>query len=507
MKRFNVFLGALLTAVVIAACAPAFEPGLETNYTRQKENTALRYFQISLATTPVLTVQPSSGTIDTQTIVIDTNAFFLATGASDTLEGFNLVIDETTKKIPGLEVYTVEGTSGSAMVRHQTALAYTAVPTDRDTVELRLPFTRNVVSTDTVVLVVDPATVRFNGEGKLNTDGDTEPGESEEDIYIEYLAVTDNPAIITSGGTPLTAVTGMFYMPPVGNALTPPTAPSTTGIATATERLSVVGGTKLQIGTFADNAGSNGNFDGAALTRAYKFQRFDHAAKNWVDVTPTGDLNTTTGVLTLTFPAASLYDFYRYQVDLYQIVEKDAVQNYKHRVSYDQKKGYASGTGVAGAWTILGFTTDDSTTPVLLPSGTYIAVPGGIAGQYYLDVTVPNISGGNYDADLIASTLTPANIQVVYYELGPSDPSTNSYGEVALTDASFEKLGPREFRIKMPSSFAPSSVSTARASIWIHDVQISYTTGSGSSLATVSGVKLFNRISDGTVTFTASANF
>jgi hypothetical protein len=289
-------------------------------------------------------------------------------------------------------------------------------------------------------------------------------------------------------------------------------------------------GTLLEIFAFEDTAStpSHGNFDKAALAAAYQFEKFDHDTKKWVTVTPTNpELDTSSGRLTLTFPAASQYDFYRYRVDRYQIAEKDPVQGYIHRWSYDQKAGYGIyeetyPNGLSnppvwvwrpGEWLPLNFITDKTGNDAVeigtfTDGSKYSASAGGIAGAYYIDVTVPNSSSStNEDADLIASTLTPANIQV-FYDEGGFDPTDNAVRKVDLTGAVFEKLGPREFRIKLPSSFVRSNTASATLEVRLHDVQVNYTKDiPGTDDYPLNNVKIFGLNNTGTLNISSIANF
>jgi hypothetical protein len=74
-----------------------------------------------------------------------------------------------------------------------SGLAYSAYPVAKNKVELQLPFNETELQsasspTSRLILKLDPTQVTFNdGRGKLNTDGDTKPGEAEEDFFRVVL--------------------------------------------------------------------------------------------------------------------------------------------------------------------------------------------------------------------------------------------------------------------------------------------------------------------------------
>jgi hypothetical protein len=516
MKRsIHVFLGALLTAIFLAACAPAFEPELGTDYTRQQEETEKRYFTIAI-TSPApsalppnlreLKVQPASGAITDQVIRIDTTAYVF--GSTTGNGNFNLVIGEDGT-IPGIGVYTVsEASSSEGTWGHgTTSLGYTAVYIDKNTVELHLPFPGgpdNTVKKDRVIFIADADAVRFNGEGRLNMDRDTVTGEGNskgfEDNYFEYFHVLDN-TLVTPSLTVTPVGDGNREIWPSANTLSVPNSPDSTDTTLA--YIWEVGGTKLVLGTFSDTAGEEDNFSETALTNAFRFQKFDHAGKTWVTASHTGSLDKDTGKLTLTFSTGSaLYDVYRYQVRLYDIAEQNPVYGYIHRASYisydatkDPNAGFTNANGTAGAWTVLPSNAvvnrpnKDAAriefVPVTSTTG-FSATPGGdTSSGYYIDVEIPNTSGStNQDAVVDPATITATNIKAFYNPTSSSFAYGQLYEEIALTDASFEKrtTNSRAFRINLPATFKPSNDSNGRVQVRIHGVEMSYT-------VTVSGEK------------------
>jgi hypothetical protein len=526
MKRsINVFLGALLTAVFIAACAPVFEPGLETNYTRQKERTDVRYFTVSAAGT--LTVQPEGALNTLQTITITTYAHSKADGSYSA--GYNLVINENNQ-IDGVGVYPVS--SGTPNVAHgTTSLPYTAVysGSGRDTVQLLLPLSGSSV-TKKVVLVVDPALAKFNGDGKLNMDGDTTLGEPDEDVFYRYFDVTDYTGYTSTLNITLTAVTGDNLLPPVSAfttsvspTLRPITAPAYNDITkiavpgTGTDGINLEGGTKLEIDGFlatnSSTAGKTNLIEALEMVKAFKFQRFDHDSKNWVDYNVSNaswDTGGSTAKLVVTFSeGAKLYGFYRYQVDPYQIAEKEKVNGFIHRRGYDQSFGYGFGIN-KGAWGYLSIVTNRQTNPYILPNTGFSVAPFGTSGGYYIDVTGPSVlSGTNTNVDLVGSTLTAKNIKM-YYSSDGTLGTTKPYGEVDLSNAVFQKLAPNKFRIVLPASFVPLSAigTNPRFQIRLHDVQVNYSTGSSPNEVTYSNVKIFSAgETDGALFINSTANF
>jgi hypothetical protein len=539
MKRsINVFLGALLTAVVIAACAPAFEPELGTNYTRQTENTKERYFTIvatdnfSSDTPPgpsSLTVQPTTGTIEYQRIRITTTATILRDGSNTDANAFNLYIDPNLveNNIPGIGVYPVSGVSvATDPVTHGAALPYTAVPTGKNTVELFLPLKEDTLGlavpggttkSNQIVLIADPDTVRFNGDGRLNSDEDIVLGEGasngNEDVYLEYFTVSNNVSASITLSNPLTS-NGKVHEPPVGNELT---TPATFTYPAAGGGIGATGGTKLNLDTFSDTVGKSNNFGEAIalIKAAYKFERFNHTSESWEPYEPVSALwdSGGTGYIELTFPAARLYDFFRYQVNPYQIVEKSALLGYIHRAGYDQNAGFGadvSGTFTPGAWAYVSVGGNNVITNDAAPNDLPFPLPaiaatdislGGVPGGYYIDVALASI-GGVTDQDLDAGSLTAGNFQVVYLENGTD---TGPYGIVDLTNAVFEKLGAQKFRIKLPASFLRVDNINATIHLRIHNVTTSYKKG-----ATPFTVKYFDVDVDGAMSATtpyASGNF
>jgi hypothetical protein len=516
-------MAGLALAAVLAACAPAFEPELSEDFSRRAEQTAQYFFRVQASGTN-LTLQPDNNYVP-QTITITTTAYE-TTSPGTTSTDFNLYIDPalTEKNIPGLGLYPVIGGAedGSTPITHNTAvpLKYIATYATRNTVVLRIPFNeRTSITTKKVALVLDPAVVSFNGAGnhRLNMDGNTEYGQAD-DIFIKYYSVLGNTVVTPNITAPTDEPAGYYALPPqyigtvAGTTGSPLelTAPSITGPTTATEAVWVAGGNKLVIEGLSDftpstgdptfhpgSGGSaagpkNGNFDKEIISKGYKFQKFDYEKKEWVDVSFTvGDIDTTNnytdGAFVVTFAESSkAYDMFRYSVNPYEIVEKNAVLGYRHRLSYDSSLGFSTWDGfdwIGGEWdqnhTDLSVMVNYSATAdqyYEFTAGDFSALDlAGIQGRQFITVTIsessiPSREPGSLYFD--TGTLTAKNVTVVREYNGAA--TDDRAAALPLTDADLVSIGRNEFRIYLPADLKLETGDTL--DVYINAVKVNYKT-------------------------------
>jgi hypothetical protein len=389
---------------------------------------------------------------------------------SSTSNGSNF--DISGDQIPGLTIHSLSaGADQYTLYTESAALAYKAYPVAIDQVELVMPFNDPALTTNrsTFLLVkLDPATVTFNGKnGKLNRDGDSTPGEAEEDaVYLYYTGVTQ-----AAGDTaaPFTApATGMSYYPGIISGY----GPSGDFLTKGGNTLTITGFTV----TAALHSAPTTVFDAATLIQAYVFQKYDRSAGTWNPLTPVSQ-SFATGALTITFgnDAPGNRDIVRYIVDPYRIVanvKAGGANGTTIRASYNQdryknKSGNISRSRVE--WNYLG--PFDNPAPNATPSLRIDSVtainsttaPGlqvaGLKGNYYLDLEVrvdPTGTGittpQNQTLD-IASLTAKGNIRVFQKEANSDNYGGDVLKEISIDPAKITLISGTQFRIYLPGDY------------------------------------------------------
>jgi hypothetical protein len=518
-------MAGLALAAVLSACAPAFEPELSENFSRQAQQTAQYFFKVaagdnSLTSSSSLRLQPANN-FEPNEVTITTTGYE-TTDPGTTSADFNLYIDPALveNNIPGLGLYPAvdAAENGSAPITADTAvpLKYIATYSSRNTVVLKIPFTEvNSIKNKKVVLVLDPGVVSFNGPNnhRLNMDGNTDYGQAD-DIFIKYYSVVGNSGVNPAIPIPTNEPTGYYAHPPqyVGQGTGEGTAltlyrPSLTYPATASESVTLVGGTKIVVEGLLDltpvnssspyhpgsGAGSAGgpkkdNFDKEIISKGFKFQKFNYDTKEWVDVGFTvSDIDTTNytnGAFVVTFTEASkAYDMFRYSIDPYQIVEKNAVLGYRHRLSYDNTIGFSTWDSGAsewksGEWDYVGSLVNYSTSAdqyYEFSSSDFAAPPAlaGIQGRQYITVTINEPTGIGLEAGSLyfdTASLTAKNVTVVRTYAGTS--GDDRAAVLPLKDASLVSIGRNEFRIYLPADL--KLVTNDTLDVYINGVKVNY---------------------------------
>jgi hypothetical protein len=545
MKRtIQMTMAGIALALVLSACPPAFEPELNNSPSWQRASTERYYFTVA-ASGNTLTLQPDNN-YTAQEITITTTAVEVDPSIPANAAEFNLYIDPKVKtnNIPGVGLYPVtNGTENAATpigINKDSPLTYTAVYSGRNKVLLTFPFNEAIKKTK-VALVVDPAEASFNGSAnhRLNMDENTEYG-TPDDIFIQYYDVTGNPGVTPPiDAPPEGEPTGYYQLPPYTTVtasfidLSLPTVD--VNAPPLTERLTEVNGNKIVIYGLLDTTPGNAsahhpgtaagtadgpkadNFDKGIISSAYKFQRFDYAAKKWVDepftVSDIDTTNYTNGAFEVTFTRkAAAYDLYRYAVDPYKIVEKNPVLGYYHRVSYDSSLGFSRWDNTAsewkrGEWAYLNSMPNYNDANVAdqyyhqFSAADFAAVGAeGIQGRYFLIVEIEEsnitdvVSGSLY---FDRNTINAKNIQVV-----------REYGETGddrkalwpIKDADFEVIDKGKFRIYAPADYVQTQGDVF--SIYINNVKVHYKTqpgGPGTSVKSFDDVVLAGHRANGAI--------
>jgi hypothetical protein len=521
---FRLILTGLVTAGLFSACVPPFEPELNERYNLQSEksSTDLGITVSALSSTnAALVVQPQTG------MDVYPQRITLKVDTSDPLTTANFDIG-TDKKIKGLSIYPLKAVTDSYTLYEEagSGLAYTAYPIGKNQVELLLPFTeaelkQSASPTSWLVLKLDPTQVTFNGgKGKLNTDGDTLPGEAEEDFFALYYTNV-RP---TATGTYSAPTQGMKY---INTARATPWV--TTG-ALASNFLNY-GGSSLDISGFSiDNSlaasAHNTPFDSAGLVKAYRFEKFDRQTGNWKPLIPENPAFTA-GVLTLRFgaDAPGPLDIVRYMVDPYLIVANIKAGGPKGatlRASYNQ---FLHKTIGETEWR---YSNVMDTNPASIP---YLTINNAVAltttpsaslsvrgeyRSYYIDLTVtvnnPGIAPSDVLLDLESlrqaagagtgtgtgqTAATQSNIRI--FQMNGMSSSGSIIREISFDRSRIELKGPAEFRIHLPQDYGNYS---DNAYLEIHIINAKAAFRAGAETKTAAFWK-----PNGTVDYTGSYRF
>ncbi|MDR1588503.1 MAG: hypothetical protein LBS57_13700 [Treponema sp.] len=503
MKRiFQLIITGLVTAGLFAACVPPFEPELNERYNLQSEKSGadlgITVSSVTAAAAPLI-VQPQTD------MAAYPQRIILQVATSKTANTSNFDIGTADKKIKGLSIYPLKaGTDNYTLyVEGDTALDYTAYPIGKNQVELQLPFTEADLKpaanpTSWLILKFDPIQVTFNGgKGKLNTDGDTLPGEAEEDFFALYYT---NVRPAAAAGYPA-PTQGMKY----ANTLT-----VTAG--TIDSDFLHYGGSSVKISGFSIPtslaAGAyNTPFDPADLIKAYRFEKFDRQTGNWKPLVP-GNPAFTAGVLTLNFStgdAPEPLDIVRYMVDPYLIVSTARAGGLTNgttlRASYNQ---FLHKTIGDASWTYSNvMDTNPASTPYLtIPGVTALATTptisvSGAYRSYYVDLTVV-VNGATVvanstllDLDSLRQAASAgtgmgtgqtaaarSNIRIFQVN-GTGNPGATTgkiIREISFDRGRIELKSPTEFRIHLPRDYGNYS---SGAYLEIHIINASATFRSG----------------------------
>jgi hypothetical protein len=402
-----------------------------------------------------LALQPIAGTLTAQTITVTLNATDVQNGS--TSDKFNFDI-ESNGTITGLKLYDVS--SGATTTDYYSpnrgkSISYTAVKNGDNSVELTLLKLDYTTVHSKLVLEIDPATVKINGGvGGLDTDGDKKPGEAGEDLYVKYINVSQGTETIPSNI--IFSLTGRE----------PPNPQDTVTAGNISSSLSTDWskntGTTITFSGFQDVASSATNFSGTTLAAAYTFEKW--SGSGWTKFSPTASY-ASTGTLSFTLATPSVtYDFYRYRVDQYKIVEAAAVGGYIHRADYDQ-------SAVPAAWSYTSLVNGTTITDqVFLPTAS--ASLDGVDGKFYIDVTV-SVNGAASLPQVKEASLTPSHVQVFHY-LGTDTMTIENNKGSAVERLVFSKRSDTQFRINLPADFAKYA-SNGSLQVRLYDVEVGYT--------------------------------
>jgi hypothetical protein len=462
-KIIQVLIAGLLVAGLLAACAPAFEPDLNVRYNLQEERSSTSYgITVTSNTAPgaTLRVQPASGGYPQRII--------LQVADTKTTDSINFDIG-AGNQIPGLSIHLLTAATQYSLYNEvDPALNYSAYSIAENQVELVMPFNDSILtSTATKYLIVklDPTKVTFNGgKGRLNRDGDSRPGEAEEDaLYFYYTNVTEPVGYTGTGYTAPTATQGIRYYT---NTIALPTTVS----------FPVFGGPTLSADTFAIDGSLSGTpnaeFRAEDLVKAFRFEKFSPVTGVWQPLIPTGqNFNSTTGGLTITFgaDAPQARDIVRYVIDPYLIVSSKKAGGDNRgttiRASYDQSI-YAAKDGKISknAWQYLGPFDNSPAIPYLtIDTATLLTTAplksvSGSRGNYFIDLKVNiNSPGGTVHNEVlnIDTLRNRGNIRIFQKSGEASGHGGDVMAEVSIDPTKITLLSPTEFRIYLPANYAP----------------------------------------------------
>jgi hypothetical protein len=485
MKRiFQLLTAGLISAGLFAACTPPFEPDLSEQYNLQSEYSSadlgITVSNVS-ALNADLEVQPVDGSGYPRRITLQVNS-------SKTSDTSNFDIG-TDKKIKGLSIFPLKAGADNYTLYEEvgSGLAYQAYAIAKNQVELQLPFNETELQpasspTSYLILKLDPVQLSFNGgKGKLNTDGDAQPGEAEEDAF--YLYYTN---VKPAAGASYTA-------PTMGRRYANIPTDKVTYAATPDTNFLNYGGAVLKLGPFSVPAGvsatPNAHFTASTLIKAYRFEKFNRNTGTWAPLVPAAaadaDFDTSTGELTIKFSAAdapAAFDIVRYMVNPYLIVADIKAGGDKGttlRGSYDQSGNNSSAKTITDdEWAYTSVMDTNPASPYLTINGATVlnttpslAVIGDYR-SYYLDlaVVVQNPSGTvNTDSTVLdlaslrqaasaGTAQTPAtqsNIRIFQVN-GTGNPNTDTgklIREIAFDRSRIELKSPAEFRIHLPQDY------------------------------------------------------
>lgn len=478
MKRiFRLLTAGLIGAGLFAACTPPFEPDLNERYNLQSEKSGADLgITVSSVTAAAaaLEVQPAAGSGYPQRIVLQVNS-----AKTSNTSNFDIGAD---KKIKGLSIFPLKAGVDARTLYEEvgSGLDYTAYPVAKNQVELQLPFNETELQaasspTSWLILKLDPAALTFNGgKGKLNADGDTLPGEAEEDFAALYY-------------TGVKPATGTYPAPNPGMVYAN-TAIVNYGTTPDNDFLNY-GGSSLELSGFSVPAQVSStpaaHFTASTLIKAYRFEKFNRNTGDWAPLVPDTGLSTFdtgTGKLTIRFSTADApgaFDIVRYMVDPYLIVagiKAGGDQGTTLRGSYNQFLNKSKdGTVTADAWS---YTNVMDTTPVASP---YLTITGAVAltgtptlavsgayRSYYLDLGVGVTFSGTVNANstvldlaslqqaassgAAASPATQSTIRI--FQMNGSDSTTSKIiKEISFDRSRIELKSPTEFRIHLPQDY------------------------------------------------------
>jgi hypothetical protein len=471
-KIIQVLTAGLLVAGLLAACAPAFEPDLDVSYNLQGERSSTDYgitVSSNTANNATLQVQPASGGYP-QRIILE-----VADSNSKTTDSVNFDIG-AGNQIAGLSIHLLTSASDQYTLYNEVdpPLNYNAYPVTENQVELVMPFndpilgstTTNPTNNPTKYLIVklDPTKVTFNGgKGRLNRDGDSRPGEAEEDAHYFYFTNITAPAGYTGSTAYAAPHQGIQYYT---NTITPPASVS----------FPVFGGSTLSVDTFAIDGSLSGTpnaeFRAEDLVKAFRFEKFSPVTGVWQPLIPTGQsFNSTTGGLTITFGADAPQprDIVRYVIDPYLIVSSKKAGGDNRgttiRASYDQSiYAAANGSISKSDWEYLGPFDNSPAIPYLTINGATLltASPGinasGSRGNYFIDLKVNiNSPGGTVHNEVlnIDTLRNRGNIRIFQKSGKASGYGGDVMAEVSIDPTKITLLSPTDFRIYLPANYAP----------------------------------------------------
>jgi hypothetical protein len=517
MKQFfRLILAGLAAAGLFAACTPPFEPDLSESYNLQSEKSStdlsIRVVGESLGNTYY--VQPPAGSPEHGY----PERFRVQVNSDSGTINFDIGPD---KKIKGLSIFPLKAGTDNYTLYEEIGpgLAYTAQPVAKNKVELALPFNEPELQpgstpTSYLLLKLDPTQVTFNGgRGKLNTDGDTLPGEAEEDAYYAYF-------------TAVQPKTGPSYAAPsLGrryNDNTEVVTPGTPYPALPGNDFLNYGGAAFELRGFrvpsTVSATPYAHFTAGKLIQAYRFEKFNRVTGTWapLPIDSSSSFDTTNGALTIRFAAAGApgaFDIVRYMVDPYKITaDIKAGGSRGTTLRSDYKQFLNSGTGgiiTDTDWTYSNVM-DSQTTPnpwltifdatALDVTPNNLAVSGGYR-SYYLELELrANYSGvvnpGTTLADLESlrqaasagtaqSGARQSNIRIFQVN-GTGAPSTDTgkiIKEINFDRSRIELTSPVKFRIYLPADYVNYS-SGAYLEVHIINAKATFMSGAESKTAT-----------------------
>jgi hypothetical protein len=386
MKRAIIFLAAL--ALVLGSCANTFTP-TALGSTVTSAETAAKIASNAVASPVSITTTVAAltyGSKNQKITLTITNAAI----SSDA---------DKTALISAVKVYALGATAASDGAYNRAAELSLGTPVvtvngTTTTVAYYLDLSSNTSVSNQLEVFIDGSTFTLGGIKVLDLDTDTVLGEVGDDDYVSYN-VTVTGAPVTAAGAQRSPRTKLTFLGTFGGVSTGSTAVTLAPVSTVDA-------------TFA-------KLDSTALSAAFTLKKFNTTTLAWDAVSTTNAYSTTTGVFTMTLPAAMASgEIYRvYATNGSSLKETSSVRGYQHRFDYNNKTTTANLYNAAYT-SISQYTAVPSTQSAATYSAAAVFDGGNKNG--YILITFSGLGA----AGIKTSTLTSDNIKIL-------DSSTGGY--------------------------------------------------------------------------------
>lgn len=320
MKRAAILLLAAV-ALMLAACTNSFTPTTMSTETINAETSA------KVAAAAITTAVAIN--LPTTTFSNTTNQKITIRFANTQITNSDLTsLDSAVSIYPLTSAATADFTytRGTALTKGTPVVIYDSAFGRTD-----VTYTVDLTSASARLEVVIPGDAfTVSGVKVLDLDGDNLLGESGDDDYVGYVAVTGGTAVPVLG-------TAVWERLPRYNAVTLP------GVGAFTAGATVINS------TIASQNGTAGFGTATTIAAVVSLQKFNSSTLVWDTVTTTPAYSAA-GVFSLTLPAATkLGEVYRFSYgNMSTIKETTAVAGYVHKLSYSNSASSVSSTYLGG---------------------------------------------------------------------------------------------------------------------------------------------------------------